>query len=153
MLVTILSSCNLPAAGRTNKEIPTQTAGMALQINPIQTIVLTVTPPPDLHLTAATLPPEHIPPNTPVWSVYSYNCELAVGGGTMTMNLGWTDHSDSEESYKVYRDGLVVKTLEPNSTYYVDVSYVASGQTISYSIEAFNKKWQTSTSTIVHGCQ
>jgi hypothetical protein len=94
-----------------------------------------------------------IPPNTPVWSVYSYTCELAAGGGTMTMNLAWTDRSDSEEGYKVYRDGKVVATLASNSTVYVDVTFVATGKTLSYSVEAFNKDWGTSTSTIAHGCQ
>ena len=97
--------------------------------------------------------PTRIPPNTPVWSAYNYTCELAVGGGTMTMNLGWTDRSDGEESYKVYRDGQVIATLEPNSTFYVDVVFVATGKTLSYSVEAFNENWQASTSTITNGCQ
>ena len=71
----------------------------------------------------------------------------------MTMNLGWTDRSNSEESYKVYRDGQVIATLEPNSTFYVDVFFVATGKTLSYSVEAFNENWQASTSTITNGCQ
>lgn len=84
---------------------------------------------------------------------YSYACELAAGGGTMTMNLAWTDRSDSEESYKVYRDGQVIATLEPNSMVFVDVSFVATGKTLSYSVEAFNTNWQASTSTITYGCK
>jgi hypothetical protein len=92
-------------------------------------------------------------PNTPVWSVYNYTCELAVGGGTMTMNLAWTDHSDSEEGYRVYRNEQVIATLAPNSTFYVDVAYVATGETLSYFIEAFNADWRTSSSTIAYGCQ
>jgi hypothetical protein len=94
-----------------------------------------------------------VPPDTPIWSVYNYTCELAVGGGTMTMNLAWTDRSNSEESYKVYRDGQVIATLDPNSTFYVDMAFVATGKTLSYSVEAFNANWQASTSTITYGCQ
>jgi hypothetical protein len=94
-----------------------------------------------------------IPPNTPFWSVYNYTCELAVGGATMTMNLAWTDHSNSEEGYKVYRDGKVIATLAANSTSYVDVAFVATGKTLSYSVEAFNQSWRVSTSTITHACQ
>ena len=71
----------------------------------------------------------------------------------MTMNLGWTDRSDSEESYKVYRGGQVIATLEPNSAFYVDVFFVATGKTLNYSVEAFNENWQASTSTITNGCQ
>ena len=89
----------------------------------------------------------------PVWSVYKYTCELAVGGGTMTMNLAWTDHSDNEEGYEVYRDGLVIATLAPNATFYVDVTFVATGKTVDYSVEAFNQDWRGSTSTLTYGCQ
>jgi len=71
----------------------------------------------------------------------------------MTMNLAWTDHSNSEEGYKVYRDKKVIASLAPNSTFYVDVSFVATGKALSYSVEAFNKDWRVSTSTITHGCQ
>ena len=94
-----------------------------------------------------------IPPGAPAWSVYSYTCELAVGGGTMTMNLAWTDHSDSEEGYRVYRDEKVIATLASDSTVYIDVAFVATDRTLSYSVEAFNKSWRAGTSTITTGCQ
>ena len=68
------------------------------------------------------------------------------------MNLAWTDRSSSEEGYKVYRDGQVIVTLAPNSTSYVDIAYVATGKTLSYSVEAFNKAWQLSTGTITYAC-
>jgi len=71
----------------------------------------------------------------------------------MTMNLAWNDHSNGEEGYRVYRDKQVIATLPPNSTTYVDVAFVATGKTLNYSVEAFNKDWQISTSTITYGCQ
>jgi hypothetical protein len=93
------------------------------------------------------------PLNTPVWSVYTYTCVLTAGGGTMTMNLNWDDRSNSEEGYKVYRDEQVIATLAPNSTYYLDVAFVATGKTLSYSVEAFSSNWKASSSTITYGCQ
>ena len=97
--------------------------------------------------------PTSLPPNTPVWSAYNYTCEIADGGGNMTMYLAWMDRSDSEESYKVYRDQKLIATLEPNSMFYADFVYIADGQTVSYSIKAFNKDWQAGTTTITYGCQ
>ena len=97
--------------------------------------------------------PTPFPPNTPVWSVYTYTCEFIVGGGTMTMNLAWTDRSNNEDGYKVYRDKQVIATLAPNSTSYVDIAFIATGKTLSYSVEAFNKDWRASGSTITYGCQ
>ncbi len=69
----------------------------------------------------------------------------------MTMNLTWTDRSNNEEGYKVYRDKQVIATLAPNSTTFVDVAFVATGKTLSYSVEAFNNDWRSSTSTITYG--
>jgi hypothetical protein len=92
-------------------------------------------------------------PNTPVWVAYSYTCELATGGGTMTMHLSWADRSNSEDGYEVYRDKQVIATLTPNSTVYVDTVFVAAGKSISYSVEAFNSDWRTSTSIITSSCQ
>lgn len=71
----------------------------------------------------------------------------------MTMDLAWNDRSNIEDGYNVYRDGQVIATLAPNSTFYADVAFVATGKTLSYSVEAFNKDWRASTSTITYGCQ
>jgi len=126
---------------------------MTMQTYPTQTKIISIPPLSTMTLATASPTSTRIPPDTPVWSTYNYTCKPAVGGGTMTMNLGWTDRSTSEDSYKVYRDGQVIATLEPNSTFYVDVSFVATGKTLSYSVEAFNENWQASTSTIANGCQ
>ncbi len=150
-LAAVLSACNLPSIS----SLPTQTTDltpassvstMTSQVNPtqIQTAIVTET---------NTAPAVLASPNTPVWSVYNYTCKLAVGGGTMTMNLAWTDHSNSEEGYKVYRDQQVIATLAPNTTSYVDVAFVATGQALQYSVEAFNQDWRASTSTITNFCQ
>ena len=150
-LVAVLSACNLPAV--TGSVIQTTSPDrvgllptMTLQANPtqIQTSIVTATD---------TVSPTAASPNAPIWSVYHYTCKLAVGGGTMTMNLGWTDRSNNEDGFNVYRDGQVIATLAPDSTSYVDVAFVATGKALNYSVEAFNKDWQGSTSTITNFCQ
>ena len=157
-LAILLASCNLPSSSG----LPTQTAdqnlvgtyvAMTLQFKPTQTKVALITPVNTVPV--ATVPPitTPIPPNTPAWLAYNYTCKLATGGGTMTMNLAWDDRSNSEEGYKVYRDGQVIATLVPNSAFYVDVAFVATGKTLSYTVEAFTVEWQVSTSTIAYGCE
>lgn len=154
LLVVILSACSLQ--GRSN--FPTQTidqnptgtvAALTLQGTPTANIFPTDTPPTMIPSPMSTL----VPPNVPTWSAYNYTCEFTVGGGTMTMNLAWNDRSNDEEGYKVYRDQQVIATLPPNSTSYVDIASVATGSTLSYSVEAFNQDWQVSSSTITYGCQ
>jgi hypothetical protein len=157
LLVTILSSCNLPS----RFSLPTQTTAqnligtavaMTLLANPTQTQTATITPTFIAPTVTASPIPTLTPPNTPIWSAYNYTCELAVNGGDMTMNLAWTDRSNSEEGYKVYRDEQVIATLAPNSIFYVDVAFVATGKTLSYKVEAFNENWHVSTSTVTYGC-
>jgi hypothetical protein len=94
-----------------------------------------------------------VPPNAPAWSTYNYTCEYASGGSNMTMNLAWTDRSSNEDGFTVYRDQKVVATLAPNVNAYVDVAFVASGTTVSYKVEVFNKAGRASSSTITAGCQ
>jgi hypothetical protein len=157
-LVAILSSCNLLGrAGSPTQIIDQNLVGtivaMTMQANPAQTKIIATAPLSTMTLATASPTPTRIPPNAPIWSAYNYTCELAVGGGTMTMNLAWTDRSNSEEGYKVYRGEQVIATLAPNSTFYVDVAFVATGKTLSYSVEAFTGDWQASSSAITYGCQ
>ena len=151
LLVTFLASCNLPRSTNANEKDPTRTVVPALLVQSTQTQKV-VTPVYTKLVTASPMPTLS-PSDTPVWSVYNYTCELATGGSTMTMNLAWTDRSNGEESYKVYRDMQIIAILPPNSTVYIDTAFVVMGKTLSYSIEAFNNTWQASTSTITHGCQ
>jgi hypothetical protein len=157
-LVTILSSCNLPSrAGSSTQIVDYELVGtmvaMTMQAYPTPTKIIAIPSLSTMMLATASPTSTRIPANTPVWSAYNYTCKPAVGGSTMTMNLGWADRSTSEESYKVYRDRQVIATLDANSTFYVDVFFVATGKTLSYSVEAFNENWQASTSTITNGCQ
>ncbi|MBK9925104.1 MAG: hypothetical protein IPP66_07405 [Anaerolineales bacterium] len=153
----VLYACNFPSETSsstqvTNRNPSNLVATVILRVDATQAKAATTTsisPAPSETALPISTP---IPPNTPVWSLYNYTCELATGGGTMTMNLTWTDRSNGEEGYKVYRDGKVIAWLTPNSTSYVDVAYVAAGKVLQYSVEAYNTAWQLSTSTITYGC-
>jgi hypothetical protein len=156
--LAILSSCNLLG----EPDSPTQTTGknlvgtaaaMTLQAKPTQTEMATITPTNAMPTVTTSPMPTPMPPNTPVWSAYNYTCELVVGGSNMTMNLAWSDRSNNEDGYNIYRDKQVIATLAPNSTSYVDIAFLATGKTLSYSVEAFNNDWQASSSTITYGCQ
>jgi hypothetical protein len=35
----------------------------------------------------------------------------------------------------------------------MDVAFVATGETLSYYVQAFNTNWQANSSTITYGCQ
>ncbi|MBI5353830.1 MAG: hypothetical protein HZB50_14400 [Chloroflexi bacterium] len=152
-LAIILSSCNALPTQKTGKTLIGTAVAMTLQVNPLATRLFYTPPSNTLPTVTASPMPTLFPPNTPVWSAYTYTCELVTGGGNMTMNLGWIDRSTTEDGYRVYRDKVVIATLAPNSTFYVDVAFVATGKTLSYSIEAFNKSWKANGNTITYGCQ
>jgi len=97
--------------------------------------------------------PSPVPPNAPAWSSYNYTCDFASGGSNMTMNLVWSDRSENEQGYIVYRDGQAIVTLAANTTTYVDTSFVGAGQTLSYFVEVFNNAGRARSTTITYGCQ
>lgn len=158
LLAMIISSCNLPGYANSPTQIidGSVSATSTLVIVPVDATLTSIpTIRPILITPGMTLSPTSIalPPDTPAWLAYDFVCELAAGGSTMKMNLSWYDRSESEDGYNVYRDGKVIAVLAPNTTYYADVSFVANGKTLSYTVEAFNANWKTSTSVITYGCQ
>ena len=152
VLVLILSACSLITPAQIPALQPTDSlAAPTAQAQATPTLIF----PPTLPVLTMTVSPNStpFPPNVPVWVKYTYNCTSVSGGSTMTMDLNWSDRSTSEEGYTVYRDKQVIATLAPNSTNYVDVAFVATGRTLSYSVEAFNTNWRANSSTITYGCQ
>jgi hypothetical protein len=93
------------------------------------------------------------PPTGPGWQSYNYTCDFASGGSNINMNLVWTDRSNDEVGYIVYRDGQAIANLGPDSTSFTDVAFVAAGQSVSYKIEVYNKSGTASSSTISATCQ
>ena len=151
-LFSLLSACSLITPAQIPALQPTDS--MAAPTAQVQATPTLIFPPtlPVLTMTASPNPTP-FPPNTPVWVNYTYTCESTAGGSTMTMDLTWSDRSDNEEGYNVYRGEEMIVTLTPDSTHYVDVAFVAMGNTLSYFIEAFTANWRASSSTITYGCR
>ena len=97
--------------------------------------------------------PTPVPPSAPIWSTYTFSCDFASGGNTLTMNLAWTDRASNEEGYIVYRDDQPVANLGSDSTSFVDVAFVATGKSLNYRVEAVNKSGSASSSVINAACQ
>ncbi len=151
-LVALLSACSLSAPTQTVNLNPTDSVpALTAQVQPTQTLTF----PPTLPVLTMTASPNPtpFPPNIPVWVIYTYTCEATAGGSNMTMDLTWSDRSDNEEGYNVYRGEEMIATLAPDSTHYVDVAFVAERKTLSYYVQAFNTNLQANSSAITYGCQ
>jgi hypothetical protein len=73
-------------------------------------------------------------PARPVYFFFHYDCP----NGTLTTTLTWTDSSDNEDGFHLYRNGVLLAELPANSTSYVDHTFIAPGGSIGYGIAAFN---------------
>lgn len=106
-------------------------------------------------LPTVTAPPTPSPQPlaAPTWSNWTYSCAFASGGNDITMNLSWSDSTNAEDGYTITRDGQSIVTLGPNTTSYTDVTFVASGQSVTYTVEVFNKTGRASSSKINVACQ
>lgn len=158
LLAAVLLACSPSGKSssptqKTDQNPAGSVATMTLPFDATQAPIAINTPPYTAPIVIASPISAPIPAHTPFLSAYNFTCALAAGGGIMTMNLAWIDHSNDEEGYRVYRDGRVIATLAPNSIFYADVAFVAAGKTLSYAVEAFSKDWQASTRTINYGCQ
>jgi uncharacterized protein YraI len=93
------------------------------------------------------------PPTAPSISSWDYLCGYSGSGPNVTFNLKWTDRSDDESGYRIYRNDQLVTELPPNSTTYSEVIDVEEGQNITYRVEVFNSAGSSSSSTISFSCQ
>ena len=78
----------------------------------------------------ATQSPSPAPPNAP------YDL-TAVAISQSIVNLQWTDNSDNEEGFRIYRDGSIVGSVGANSTTYQDTGLEA-GEAYQYSVSGYN---------------
>lgn len=93
------------------------------------------------------------PPTAPGIASWDYLCGYSGSGPNVTVNLKWTDRSDDESGYRIYRNDKPVAELPPNTTTYTEVVDVEEGQNITYRIEVFNGIGSSSSSTISFSCQ
>jgi hypothetical protein len=106
-------------------------------------VVPSVTPPPTSTKT---------PPNAPSFQSWDYLCEVNGANNDLTVTLKWSDKSNNETGFRLYRNGELVIDLPANSTSYVDKFAVNSGQTVSYLLEAYNSTGVESDTTSSFGC-
>lgn len=106
-------------------------------------VVSSVTPPP-----TSTKPP----PNAPSFQSWDYLCTFNGINTDLNVTLKWSDKSNNETGYRLFRDGGLVADLPVDSTSYADKVAVDTGQNVSYRVEAYNSTGTASTSTISISC-
>lgn len=67
------------------------------------------------------------------------------------VSVAWAD-KDNETGYRVLRNDIVIAELAANTTEFKETISLLSGQTVGYSIIAFNDAGQTQSKTISLGC-
>lgn len=62
------------------------------------------------------------------------------------VSLQWSDSSNNEDGFKIYRDGSIVATISANSTIYQDTG-LGAGKTYHYVVKAYNAAGESGAST------
>jgi hypothetical protein len=93
------------------------------------------------------------PPEAPTGLSYEYVCSFNGVNTDINVNLKWTDRSESEEGFRVLRDGEVVAQLMPNTTTYFEVHSTEATKKVSYTIEVFRGEMTARSGTISFSCQ
>lgn len=117
--------------------------GEYVQVSGSYWVVSSVTPPPTSTLR---------PPNAPSFQSWDYTCTYNGVNNDLNVTLTWSDKSNNETGYRVFRDGGLVAELPAGSTAYADKVAVDSGQGVGYRVEAYNVTGTASTSTISISC-
>jgi hypothetical protein len=112
----------------------------------------------DLEVIPAPPTPTFLPSSTPTTAVQVpsapqqlYIDNKVCNGQTYSVPFKWTDTSNNEQGFRVFRDGVLLTTLGANSTSFTDnPSY---GGPYTYGVEAYNSAGASSRPTIVEaGC-
>jgi hypothetical protein len=67
---------------------------------------------------------------------------------TSEIELNWTDNSNDEDGFRIYRDGSSVDTVGANTTSYTDTG-LSSGTTYTYEVAAYNASGESAKSNQV----
>lgn len=100
--------------------------------------------------------PELTPPPTATASLpaapralrYNYVCTFT----DVTTSLTWTDASNNETGFRVYRNGELIADLAAGSAAYTDISTASPGAGFTYSVEAYNVTGASPQATIGFNC-
>jgi len=82
---------------------------------------------------------------------YNYECSYGAPQ-VVTATLSWGDTANNENGYRVYRDGALIIELPANSSQYADETTLDVGDTLTYSVEAFNDAGASPQRIISFGC-
>ena len=91
------------------------------------------------------------PPQAPSIQKYDYFCNSPAN--EMTVAINWTDKTDDETGYRVYRDKVVIAELPANSTTFVETTQLLAGQSAEYQIEVYNATGSAGSSLIKITCE
>jgi hypothetical protein len=89
-------------------------------------------------------------PARPVYFFYHYDC---TSPGSLTTTLTWSDSSNNETGFRIYRYGVLIAELPANSTTYTDNLPYAPGTNITYDVTAFNSAGESPLRTESFVCQ
>lgn len=93
------------------------------------------------------------PLQPPTGLKYLYDCVYNGIPGNIQVTLQWSDRSNNETGFRVYRDGTVVVDLAANSTTYTDYFTGSTTVTYTYRVSAFNAAGETLGGSISFACQ
>ena len=93
------------------------------------------------------------PAGQPTNLTYTYGCTFNGVNSDVAVTLKWSDQSDDELGYRVFRDNAQIVELPANSRTYSEVVAAAATQTLTYSVAAFNAIGESGRATISFSCQ
>ncbi len=109
-----------------------------------------------LHLLPSMTPPPtatQSPPEAPSNLTYTFSCTYNGVGTDVTTSLEWNDNARNEKGYRIYRNGVYVIELPPDSTSYYETAAIDLGGTVSYGVEAFNDTGPSPQASFSFTCQ
>ncbi len=89
----------------------------------------------------------------PTGLAYQYECVYNGVNSNITVSLRWSDRSNNEIGFRVYRDGTLVVDLPANTTFYTDFFAGSAAVVYSYRIAAYNAAGEAMGGTISFSCQ
>jgi hypothetical protein len=84
---------------------------------------------------------------------YAYSCAFNGVNSDITVSLRWTDNSNSETGFHVYRDNTLVMELAANSNTYTETFAGSASQIYSYRISAISATGEALGNPISFSCQ
>jgi hypothetical protein len=88
----------------------------------------------------------------PVGLQWQYDCVFNGIPGNIQVVLNWTDRSNNETGFRVYRDGSVIGTVGAGVTTYVETFTGSVTAPYSYRISSFNETGEAMGSPISFSC-